>query len=201
VIQHNGIWFPDDVGTKYLHSFKHVRSLEPTLTLCAQHRTAVQAGGNIGLWPKRMADVFDRVLTFEPEPISRACLTRNVPRNVTVSGLALGDRVTECGIERKSLGSHQVVTGDDVVVVPIDSFELKDVDLIQLDIEGFEWHALMGAALTIQRCHPVIHLELRGFTEQYGQTDAAVRSLLESWGYLEHSTAPGNDVVFTWRVH
>ncbi len=199
MIQYQGVWFPDDVGTKYQHAFKHLKSLEGSLRACTQSRTAVQAGGNIGLWPKRMAQQFAVVHTFEPEPISRACLMANVPANVLVHPTALGDADGQCSIVRQSLGSHQIRPGSGVTVTRLDGLCLDDVDLLQLDVEGYEWHALKGAEQTIDRCRPVIHLELRGFTEHYGRTDAQVRQLLSGWGYREHSQQPGNDVVFVWQ--
>ena len=195
----HGLYWPDDVGTKWRHSLKHVGSLEWSLAACRQHRTAVQAGGNIGIWPRRMSEVFDRVYTFEPEPISRACLERNVYKNVTVSACALGAMDGACSIERLSLGSHRVIDGTDVPVTTIDALNLTDVDLIQLDVEGYEWHALMGATATIIRCHPLIQVELRDFTRHYGHTDHSVRKLLTSLGYHLVIEQPGNDFVFRWK--
>jgi FkbM family methyltransferase len=195
----DGLYWPDDVAGKWKHSLKHVKSVEWAMAACRQHRTAVQAGGNIGIWPRRMAEVFDRVYTFEPEPISRACLERNVFKNVTVSAAALGAMNGRCSIERKSLGSHCVTEGSDVPMVTLDSYELQDLDLLQLDVEGYEWHALMGAVATIIRCHPLIQVELRGFTQQYGHSDTAVRKLLASLGYQVVTEQPGNDFVFRWK--
>lgn len=191
-----GFYFPDDVGTKYLHSFKHARSLEWAIDRCTQHRMAVQAGGNVGLWPKRLSEVFARVISFEPDAISRACLERNVPAGVEVRAEALGAVAGRCAIARQSLGSHQVVTGDKVNVVTIDSERIDDLDFLQLDVEGYEWHALMGAQDTIRRCQPLIQVELRNFTERYGKSDHEVRTFLSSLGYHEVSQQPGNDVVF-----
>lgn len=196
MIQIQGLWWPDDVGAKWVHSIKHVRSIEWAIAQCRQHRCALQAGGNIGLWPKRLAEVFEVVMTFEPEPISRACLERNVPKHVLVSAAALGEHDGTCGIRRQSLGSHTIEPGGDIPVVPIDSLDLEDLDFLQLDVEGYEWHALMGGLETITRCQPVIQVELRDFTQHYGQSDAKVRALLASMGYLLASTQPGNDFVY-----
>lgn len=192
----SGLYWPDDVGQKHLHSLKHVRSVEWALKHVTRYRTAVQAGGNIGLWPRRLADVFDRVITFEPDAESRACLLKNVPENVEVRAEALGHEPSSCGIEHLSLGSHRVIDGESVAVVTVDSLGLNDLDFLQLDIEGYEWHALAGAAETIRRCRPMIQVELRGFTERYGKTDADVESLLSSLGYRRVSEQPGNDLVF-----
>lgn len=199
MIQIEGLYWPDDVGEKWKHSLAHVGSIEWAIAACAKRRTAIQAGGNVGLWPKRIAESFDMVFTFEPEPISRECLVRNVYKNVVVSGAALGDRDGVCSIVRKSLGSHKVVPGETVPVLTIDSLELQDLDLLQLDVEGYEWHALMGGMETIARCQPVIQVELRGMTDQYGHTDTEVRQLLASLDYRLATQRQGSDFVFLPR--
>ncbi len=191
-----GLYWPDDVGTKWRHSLKHVTSIEWAISRCSRRRTAVQAGGNIGLWPRRLAASFARVISFEPDATSRECLELNVPGNVTVRPEALGDNIHACDIERSSLGSHRVIDGQRVPVTTVDSLELDDVDLLQLDVEGYEWHALSGAFNTIHRCRPVIQVELRGFTHRYGKSDGDVDALLAGLNYRRVSEQPGNDVVF-----
>lgn len=193
-----GLYWPADVGDKYKHSLRHVASLEWALARVKRRRTALQAGGNIGLWPRRLAERFARVLTFEPDATSCACLllnTRACP-NVTVDPRALGAAPGTCDIAHRSLGSHQVIDGPTVEVTTIDALGLTDLDFLQLDIEGYEWHALAGGRETIARCRPLIQVELRGFTEKYGHSDAEVRALLGALGYVEVSRQRGNDVVF-----
>lgn len=196
MIQQRGIWFPDDVGEKWRHAFMHVQSIEWAIRHCAQRRTAVQAGGNIGLWPRRLAEVFARVITFEPEPIVRACLERNVPAFVEVHDAALGAALGECEIRSKSLGGHRVIAGTGTPVVPLDAWGLEDLDYLQLDIEGYEGQALIGARETIARCRPMIQIELRNQATRYGQSDDLVRAWLRNAGYEEVSRQQGSDVVF-----
>ena len=194
--QIQGLSWPDDVGNKWLHSIKHVRSLEWAVSRCRQQRTAVQAGGNIGLWPRRLSENFDRVITFEPDDISRECLRMNVPVSVEVHTQALGAVVGVCGLMRESLGSHHVIKGDTIEVTTVDTLGLNDLDLLQLDIEGYEYHALFGAIETLIRCRPVIQVEMRGFTDRYSSGDDDIHRLLARFGYIEVSRQPGNDVVF-----
>lgn len=191
-------WPADTRESQKDHALNHVRSAELAISLCKQHRTAIQAGGNVGLWPMRMARSFELVLTFEPEPVSRAVLAENVATltNVSVRAEALGESHGACGISRRSLGSHNVTDGASVDIITIDSLGLYDVDLIQLDIEGYELRALRGAVETIRRCRPVIQVELRGFTAKYGDSDEALIAFLAELGYREKARVPGADVVF-----
>lgn len=155
-------WPPYTGPTEKAYTKKHVRLLESTLVYCKTMRTAVQAGGNIGYWPKRMSEKFSHVITFEPEPIMCECLVKNLigSKNVEVRNQALGSELSRCGIYRQGFGSHRVIEGDEIEVVTIDSLELNDLDLLQLDIEGYEPKALLGGLETIRRCHPVIQVEI-----------------------------------------
>lgn len=198
MIEIEGLWWPDKVGNSWQHALRHVKSIEFAIGCCAKRRTAVQAGGNVGLWPRRLAECFSRVITFEPDAESLECLTRNVPERVEVRKAALGAEVGVCGIGRKGLGSHRVVAGDSVQVTTIDSLELTDLDFLQLDIEGFEWHALRGGMDTLAVCHPIVQVEIRNFTEKYGRSTQEVRDLLRRLGYREISQQPGSDFVFQW---
>lgn len=192
-----GVWWPDDVGEKWHHSLRHVQSVEWAIKRCKQHRVAIQAGGNIGLWPRRLARSFEKVITFEPDAVSRECLEKNVPMNVVVQEMALGSAVRRCGMHHKSLGSHRVKDGDDVVMTNVDSMNLRTLDLLQFDIEGYELFALEGAAETILRCKPLIQVELReNMLNRYGTSSAAVRGWLETLDYFQVSSQPGSDYVF-----
>lgn len=147
------------------YALKHVQILERTLSMCKNFRTAIQAGGNIGYWPKRIAIDFERVITFEPEPLMFNCLKKNLEgiSNIEVRNQALGVREGKCGIDRKGFGSHRInEVGLEVDMITIDSLELDDVDLIQLDIEGYEIFALTGAIKTIKNSKPLIQVEILG---------------------------------------
>lgn len=168
------------------YTLKHVKLLEQTIGICKRFRTAVQAGGSIGYWPRRMAESFKRVITFEPEPLIYDCLARNLAAlpNITKMRAALGEKPGRCGIERLSFGSHFVTAGDTTDIVPLDALQILDLDLLQLDIEGYEVFALRGAARTIERCRPVIQVEILGRVE-LAERDKAVLAFLADHGYRQ----------------
>ena len=80
--------------------------------------------------------------------------------------------------------------------MPLDELKIADVDLIALDLEGYELHALKGAEQTIKRCGPMIQCEVRGDEEKYGYTERDVHGFLGGLGYREVSRQPGPDAVF-----
>lgn len=47
-----------------------------------------------------------------------------------------------------------------VTVNTLDSYNFEDVDVIKVDVEGFEFPVLKGSEQTIRRCRPVVQLEM-----------------------------------------
>jgi len=163
-------------------------------------RTVIQAGGNIGVYPASMANRFDRVITVEPDPVNYAALLLNVEgmTNIEHDRAAFGDKIGTAAmdhIQPENIGAHQLKAGNDIKVMPIDSLEVDDCDFIQLDIEGYEHLAILGAEQTIKRTYPVITLELKGFGSRYGYTDEDTINLLQDWGY-EIVGRVNRDVIF-----
>ncbi len=142
------------------------RDMQPAVDLCPYRRTVVQAGGNIGAWPVWLASNFIEVITFEPEPTNFMCLTRNVApyHNIAPHRVGLSDRDGSQSLSvQKSIGSHHLVDEPgETSVARLDRYNIEHLDLLVLDIEGWEYEALVGAQDTIARCRPVVMLEDRG---------------------------------------
>lgn len=127
-------------------------------------RICVQAGGNLGLYPRMLAEHFNTVYTFEPAPENFFCLTHNCQRdNIVKFQAALGDHAGAVAVNyvpAHTGGSTINETEHGAIpVMPIDALNLFDVDLIALDCEGYEPKILGGARITIDRSRPVITCE------------------------------------------
>ena len=119
--------------------------------------------------------------------------------NIVATNAALGDRAARAGIDHidpQNIGAHQIKEGNDFDVLTVDSFGWEDVDLLQLDVEGFEHFAILGAAETIQRSGPVIVLELKGLGKRYGVEDSETVDFLAGLGYKIRNRIH-RDVIFT----
>ena len=163
-------------------------------------RTAIQAGGNVGVYPATMAQQFERVITVEPDTANFQALVLNVAdiNNIDFAQAAFGAKEGTASVDHvypDNIGAHQLKAGNDVRVIPIDFFEVHDCDFIQLDIEGYEHLALLGAEQTIKKTYPVITLELKGLGSRYGYSDEDTIELLASWGY-EIVGRVNRDVIF-----
>jgi FkbM family methyltransferase len=174
--------------------------LNVSYTHMNQFRTVIQAGGNIGVYPATMAGQFERVITVEPDLTNYQALLLNVAGhdNIEHHWAAFGDKIGTASVDHpypENIGAHQLKAGNDVRVLTIDSLCVDNCDFIQLDIEGYEHLALLGAERTIKKTYPVITLELKGLGSRYGYTDEDTIGLLQGWGY-EIVGRVNRDVIF-----
>lgn len=157
----------------------------------------MQAGGNVGVFPRDLARLFTTVYTFEPDQENFECLCRNVPeRNVFKFPAALGHQNGSTDLERQpdNVGAHQINGSGPIPIMRVDALALNACDLIYLDVEGYEWRALLGAMETIRTYRPVIAFEDKSLSAKYGTPKGHIETVLGGMGYRLHSR-PGNDVV------
>lgn len=172
---------------------------------CKQYRTAVDIGAHVGTWSINMADAFEHVHAFEPVEEHRQCFEANVgPReNVTLHALALGARdgvVTITRDPQNSGASHVSATPGAVTVrmTTLDSFKLEEVDLIKMDVEGYEANVIAGARETILRCRPIICCEQkRDFATKFGVKATAATDALRELGMVQLREM-GGDFIMGW---
>ena len=128
-------------------------------------RHIVQAGGCCGMYPRLFAEVFERVTTFEPEPVNFYCLVANCPSERIVKlQAALSDVPRLVSIENpwRSFNVGSGAIGEAPGQIPalrLDDFGFDCLAAIQLDCEGHEAAIIAGALKTIERHRPVIAIE------------------------------------------
>lgn len=169
---------------------REVNDINCILPHCDKTRTAIQAGGCFGVWAKELSKYYERVFCFEPEEENYDALIKNVGNidNIILIRAALGDKNGRGSIDRidpKNIGAHRVKEGDDFDVLALDSIGIDNVDLIQLDVEGCEHLAMLGALKMIKDHSPLICLELKGLGNTYGYADSDTMELMKSIGYAE----------------
>lgn len=148
--------------------------------------TAVDVGGWLGPWTRRLARYADRVMAVEADPALAAYLRRTFPR-VRVVHAAASDEAGEIELWAAPGGVwagtssvvHRTGMARRVPRVALDDLGLADVRFMKLDVEGHEAAVLKGAAGVIRRDRPMLLLEL----EERHQPVASVVELLASWGY------------------
>ncbi|MFC5343070.1 FkbM family methyltransferase [Brevundimonas staleyi] len=133
----------------------------------------IDVGGNVGVMSFRAARKVGpggRVFAFEPNPLNVDRFLRgviaNALTNVTLFPVAASDRTGPVFTLKNSNG--KVVAATDVLqaenasqaMVPDDLLvHLDRIDLVKLDIEGFEVQALRGLTATLARHRPKVLCE------------------------------------------
>ena len=191
------MWWPKSDEICYDEISKGIAFLKQAAALCHHKRCAVQAGGNAGMYPIALAGIFCNVVTAEPENINFRCLSINIVSRPDIkahhAAFAAEDGEVELQGWDKNTVSFKTVPGSGYKAITIDSLALPDVDFIQLDIEGGEAEALVGALDTIERCRPVIMVERRG----HGPDP---HEMLEQMGY-QHKMSNDTDSVYLFEGH
>jgi FkbM family methyltransferase len=121
----------------------------------------------------------------DPDPLNFLCLTLNCGNNVIKTQACLGNDKNFVGIDRThDAGAIHVDGPGNVPTVRIDDMDLPSCDLIQLDIEGYEYFALLGAQHTIEKYHPVIMIEwYEPWAERYGTNKTMLDNFFNKLGY------------------
>lgn len=160
----------------------------------------MQAGGNCGVWPDALSKQFRTVYTFEADPLNFRCLAHNVPaENVFKFNAALGDKRGCVDLHRTdNCGAHHVCGPGLIPVLRIDDLALPGCDFLQLDIEGFEYQALLGAQETLKAYRPLLMYELKGKAKKYNDNGTQIPAMLEGLGY-KLVLSVNADWVYKWQ--
>lgn len=146
-----------------LKAFDHVSRWE----------TAIDVGAYVGFWAADMAARFRHVYAFEPAPDSYECLVKNMAEfpNVTCINAAVGARAGRCSMiddPKRMAEGKNVNTGSRFVnpdgygtqMIALDDLDWHSgVDLLKIDVEGYESMVLRGADKLIRSYRPVVIME------------------------------------------
>jgi FkbM family methyltransferase len=174
---------------------------------------AIDIGTNIGevlLHFARRVGNGGRAIGFEPNPETYARCVENLALNpglaAEVHPIALGDAEGELSFGRpcaaNSGGDRMMDPGAGTIQVPVTTLDrfvsnaaLDRVDLIKIDVEGFEMHVLRGGEATIERFRPKLFVELShaNLREQGASAPALVR-WLDEHGYAAENAETGEPV-------
>lgn len=167
-------------------------------------------GGNIGWYslllscrPRADAEVF----TFEPAPENYALLVENLRRNgawaVTPVQAAVGDTSGHAVLHlygEVNRGRHSLLPINSGPTVGVDLISLDDfcrqrgldrrpVGFMKLDIEGYEYFALRGAAETLKRCRAILTEFSPAYLNAAHVNPEALLDLLSDTGFRPHAVS------------
>ena len=196
IVRHAGLdWRvdgPEDHGDR-LGPF-HEESVEDSLlSLLPPGGVFLDVGAHVGHYTLRAAEAASKVIAVEPNPATAARLRDNIalnePGNVTVLEVAAWDENallrldSPAGHERD--GSTRVIPDDGGTVTgcPLDDLLADEprIDLVKLDVEGADLHALRGMRETLSRLRPVLWIEDHSVYGCYDRSELV--GLLGGYGY------------------
>jgi len=189
IIETNGCklaLIPNDLGiSAELALFKIHEPLHTKLLIkkLDSGMVCVEVGANIGyyaLLESKLVGESGKVICIEPSPINFQYLTKNIKlqnlKNLEVHNLACGEKdgiikflVSNHSNWSRVMNKNEKIETDDltkIIDIPIkklDTFlkeknELK-IDLIRMDIEGYEFNAMKGMIETIEKHSPMLVIE------------------------------------------
>jgi len=204
----DGKWFwPKNDENSWKHQNEYNELANYLLPYVENKNIMVQAGGNCGYLLSSFIDHFNMIYTFEPDPINFYCLNQNVTsQNVIKMQSCLGN--TSNTVKTQQLirpdkpndtgGVHVNGEGYTPTIV-LDSLSLPGCDLIQLDIEGYEYKALLGAKNTILKYKPILCIEFcEKWLNRYDDNSDKILLLLNDLGYHQIDEY-GVDKIFMYK--
>ena len=163
----------------------------------------IDVGANIGGTTLNFAKIVGprgKVYSFEPDPINYKTIKTNVNlntfENIVLNNLGLGNVAGSFKIftvDENNKGMNRIVgnkfSGDDyrgIRVITLDAYfkenDIQSVDLIKIDVEGFEFNVLKGAIEVVKKFHPKFFIELddSNLREQKSSAKELVEYLIEN---------------------
>ena len=165
----------------------------------------IDIGANIGYFTKvgaRLVGEQGAVYAFEPMPEALRVLRENIAtlHNVKLFETALSDKrgASEFSVNKdgdtSSLGVNP--SAKRTIQVPLDTLDNSlgnenRIDVIKIDVEGYELEVLRGAAAVLQQHRPLLYFEfIPDFTKERLINIDDFRTLLEPYGYTLHWINP-----------
>lgn len=188
----------DHISLRVLLDGVYERSqLEFLRSVCIKNglkRTFLDIGANIGNHTIYLSNVFENVVAIEASELTSRILQLNLDLNhidnVVVHNVAAGKEPSKgymSLIQEDNLGSNKLQinplnrTAVEVInVVSLDTYlsYLNDLDLVKIDVEGFEEDALRGMKELLKKNSPIVAFESNSLKEC-----RVIMELLNSYDY------------------
>lgn len=195
-VQADLFWYGEKDRWDMLHLKKLLSSKSPVPVI-------LDVGANFGFYSLVLAQHLDRsaqVHAFEPGKITADWLESNVKLNhlekvITIHRLALGAEAGLATLGQRGGDSGQAhlmskaTDGESVVVETMDNWvrsqaNLRRVDFIKMDVEGYEPEVLLGGTETLKQHRPLLLIELNpNALARNGHTAAELVGAVEALNY------------------
>jgi len=205
-VANDGLWLEGDLGSLierefYLYGGYEREQIDLFLSMISRDRrgTILDIGANIGTHSLRFSQAFDRVLSFEPNPLVidrlRGNVALNGADNIAVHHVGLGDATADLDLfaptgGNQGLGTFVTSEQYDLPLTRIGTSRIEAgdayvgdhapgrIDAIKCDVQGFEVQVFRGLQEIIQRDRPILWIEIGGGAHTVAEEIAALLPLL-----------------------
>ena len=193
----NGFWVPsNDVHIEQWKSglpFTQNKCLNKFIKYCESQtkkmKTVIDVCAWCGTWAKAIEPFAKKVIAFEPDKTHFECLQRNCTVNCTPRMEAVGAQLQEVSLtEDNFTQAKRVDEKGNIRMITLDHMEYEHVDMIKIDVEGYEMEVLKGATKTLESVKYLM-IELNNNTKKYGSNNIEVEKYIVSLGFkvlMEH---------------
>jgi FkbM family methyltransferase len=168
-------------------------------------KVILDIGANMGSTSLRFANMNPNatLYSFEPHPKTHKRALKNLSLNkhfkVMLQEMGLGekkDTLRLYEVNEHNPGMNRILQGEqgfpyaEIEISTLDDFvidsHIESIDLIKVDVEGFEYAVLKGGERILKRIKPVLFLELDDENlRDNGRSAAELIGLLRSYGYQD----------------
>ncbi len=189
-------WWCPPIGRDFLRKMQDEMSMDVYgLGRLPEGAVVIDGGANVGMFAHAaLAAGAEKVICFEPSPLTREALRRNVPEDrVVVREEALWNEPGTAlfAVPSNDAGSSRIVQADGVwgggdngfqaglatIDTLVAELGLSRVDFIKLDIEGAETQAILGAAGTLARFRPRVAIATEHTTDVLANNRSVLNAL------------------------
>ena len=189
----NDFWVPsNDVHIEQWKAgapFTQNKCLNKFINYCQSQnkkmKTVIDVGAWCGTWSKAIEPFAKKVIAFEPDKVHFECLQRNCTINCDPRMEAVGAEVMEVSLtEDNFTQAKRVNEKGNIRMINLDYMNYQDVDMIKIDVEGYEMQVLKGATKTLENIKYLM-IELNNNTKKYGSNNIEIENYISSLGFKE----------------
>jgi len=186
----NGFWVPSNdihleqwkAGQPFTQNKCLLKFLEYCKTQDKKFKTVLDIGAWCGTWAKAMEPFAKKIIAFEPDKVHFACLQRNCTINCDPRQEAVGSEIKNISLTEDTFTqAKRVDTHGDIRMTTIDGLDYDNIDLIKIDVEGYELEVLKGAEKTLSNTQYLM-IELNNNTKKYGSSNIDVEKHIQGLG-------------------
>ena len=187
----NGFWVPsNDIHIEDWKSgkpFTQNKCLNKFLKYCESQtmkmKTVIDVGAWCGTWSKAIEPYARNVIAFEPDKLHFECLQKNCTINCDPRMEAVGSEEKLVSLTEDDFTQAKRVDKKGTIrMITLDSMEYKEVDMIKIDVEGYEMEVLKGAKNLLESVRYIM-IELNNNTKKYGSSNNQVEKHLDILGF------------------